>query len=170
VQLINVHGFTRCVDFLVRGGVALPPTTPPQGPLSPSRSGVHTYVRSEAGGNTQRYHSHARPLASPFPLTHTHAAHALSRTLPYNRDIDFVETVEHFLLRPVRYKSSTWRNSCARRFSARRSRSPAGPSKTEGARLSPRRGDQVLKDMRLTDTRRYSDLQPVGMGAFGLVW
>lgn len=55
-------------------------------------------------------------------------------------------------------RTPPWLNSCAHRFSARRLRSPAGaeiPHIAILAQLTP---------------QRYTDLQPVGMGAFGLVW
>lgn len=57
---------------------------------------------------------------------------------------------------------SKWRNLYVPRFSARPSRSPAGMISLERAWESAARAY-------MTDCR-YTDLQPVGMGAFGLVW
>lgn len=55
---------------------------------------------------------------------------------------------------------SSWRNSCELRFSARPLRSPAG----RAVNACRRSDDGSLI------RARYTDLQPVGMGAFGLVW
>jgi hypothetical protein len=63
---------------------------------------------------------------------------------------------EYYVARAVQ---SRWPSSCVPRSSERPSRSPAGSLCAAHAHLH-------LVD----DVCRYTDLQPVGMGAFGLVW